>query len=717
MYRSSKNRLRLALHQLTIETLEDRALLAFAPFVADEILVKFKDGFGENERASVRAAVHATHSEGIETDAMRAAGYRGLELLKVPANVSAAIVQLQRNPMVEYAEPNWIYSHQAVSNDPYFTNGSLWGMYGDASSPANAFGSQAAEAWSAGYTGSSDIYVGIIDEGVNFQHPDLLANVWTNPFDLVDGIDNDGNGRVDDINGWDFNGNDNTVYDGRSDDHGTHVAGTIAAKGGNAAGVVGVNWNVKYISAKFLGANGGTTANAIKAVDYMTDLKTRHNLNIVATNNSWGGGGYSQSLLDAINRGGKADILFVAAAGNSGLNTDVSLFYPAGYESDAIISVAAINNTGGLASFSNYGIKSVDIGAPGVDIYSTLPNNKYGSYNGTSMAAPHVTGAAALYASTHPGASAAAIKSAIINTATPTASLAGKTVTGGRLNVGALMNANGPVTPSLTISDVMAIEGDTGTTPFSFTVSLSAASSTVVTVYYATSLETADNEDLDSLPPDQLLFEAGETSKTISVNVRGDTVVESNETFFVNLSSAVGASIAVAQGKGTIVNDDATAAPSLTIGDYQDTEGNSGTKQFTFVVTLSEPSTSIVTVNYATANGTAKSSGKAKDFTAASGTINFPVGATTMTIIVAVLGDTTNEVNETFFVNLSSAVGATLEDNQATGTILNDDGSAAALANKESDTFSSLNALDDIFADLDDSFSLEDLDLFKKKAR
>jgi subtilisin family serine protease len=324
-------------------------------------------------------------------------------------------------------------------------------MYGDATSPANQYGSQAGEAWAANKTGSNSVYVGIIDEGIQFTHPDLAGNVWTNPYDQADGLDNDGNGYVDDIHGWDFDGRNNTIYDGGQngmvDDHGTHVTGTIGARGGNGIGVAGVNWNVTYISAKFLGRRGGTTANAIKAVDYITNLKTQHHLNIVATNNSWGGGGFSQGLLDAINRGGNANILFIAAAGNGGQdgvgdNNDTTANYPSNYQCtangtyDCVIAVAAITSNGAKASFSNYGATRVDIGAPGSGVYSTTAFNTYSSYSGTSMATPHVTGAAALYASLHPGASAATIRQAIMNSATATPSLAGKTVTGGRLNVG-----------------------------------------------------------------------------------------------------------------------------------------------------------------------------------------------------------------------------------------------------------------------------------------
>jgi hypothetical protein len=284
----------------------------------------------------------------------------------------------------------------------------------------------------------------VIDEGAMFTHTDLAGQIWTNPFDRVDGIDNDGNGFIDDIHGWDFENNDNTTFDGRDDDHGTHVSGTIGAKGGNGTGVAGVNWKITIITAKFLGSSGGTTANAIKAIDYITDLKTRHGLLLPATNNSWGGGGFSQALKSAIDRANAANILFVAAAGNGGFdgvgdNNDVTPSFPASYTSANIISVAAITITGAMSSFSNFGATSVDIGAPGSAIISTVPSNNlfpsstYATFSGTSMATPHVTGGAALFAATHPTASAAAIKQAILSSAVPTSSLSGKCVTGGRL--------------------------------------------------------------------------------------------------------------------------------------------------------------------------------------------------------------------------------------------------------------------------------------------
>jgi subtilisin family serine protease len=421
------------------------ALQGGGRFVAGEVIVKFRDGTTAVGRGRALGRARGAAAERIITARMRARGdNEGLTVVRSSLSVSAAIAELSADPDVEYAEPNWIYTTDATSNDTYFTNGSLWGMYGASGSPANQFGSGAAIAWAAGRTDCGSVYVGIIDEGYMYTHPDLAANAGRNPGEVAgNGVDDDGNGYVDDVYGWDFDGNNSTVFDGLNDDHGTHVAGTIGGVGGNGTGVAGVCWKVKLLGAKFLGRNGGTTANAVKAVDYYTDLKARHGINLVATSNSWGGGGFSQALADAITRANTAGILFIAAAGNSTFNCDTSTAcYPAEYTSANVLTVASITSTGAISSFSNFGATTIDIGAPGSGIWSTVPSGSrrnivggYASYSGTSMATPHVSGAAALYAAYHPGSTAAQIKAAILNSATPTASLAGKTVTGGRLNV------------------------------------------------------------------------------------------------------------------------------------------------------------------------------------------------------------------------------------------------------------------------------------------
>ena len=419
-------------------------------FVPNQLLIKFKPTqTGARSASTILSTIGGTIEETITApsnlsiNAKTTTKEGKLLLITSTLETMAAIDAIKDLPEVEYAEPNWIYTHQALSNDTYATNGSLWGMYGATTTPANQFGSHASVAWANNKLGSNTVYVGIIDEGYMFNHEDLAANAGKNPGEVAaNGVDDDGNGLVDDVYGWDFAGNNSSVFDGVDDDHGTHVAGTIGAVGGNGKGVAGVVWNVKMLNAKFLGGTGGTLANAIKAVDYFTNLKTRQGLNIVATNNSWGGGGFSQGLQDAIERANNAGILFIAAAGNSGTNNDATPSYPASYPNANVIAVASITSTGGLSSFSQFGSTSVDIGAPGSGIWSTVPVRSkgkdvsgYASYNGTSMATPHVSGAAALYASLNPGATAAQIKAALLNSATPTSSLSGKCVTGGRLNV------------------------------------------------------------------------------------------------------------------------------------------------------------------------------------------------------------------------------------------------------------------------------------------
>lgn len=428
--------------------LVEQGLRAGKAHVADQLIVQFRAGATASDKQRALGRVNGQHSQGLARGHDRLDVNGDLDLITVrgQANLMDAIRTLQADGAVTFAEPNWVLQHQLNPNDTHYSSGALWGMYSATSSPANQYGSRAADAWNSG-TGCGDVIIGIIDEGYMYSHPDLAANAFKNPGDSTfDGVDNDGNGYVDDVYGWDFAGGDNSVFDGTGDDHGTHVAGTIGAVGGNGQGVAGVCWSVKLMSAKFLGSQGGSTANAILAVDYFTDLKVDQGLNIVATNNSWGGGGFSQGLLDAINRAAAADILFVAAAGNSGANNDTTASYPSNYTAPNVLAVAALTNSGALASYSQYGATTVDIGAPGSGVMSTVPvaSGKgrratvvggYASYNGTSMATPHVTGAAALYAQRHPGASAVDIKNAIMSTATPTTSLQGKTVTGGRLNV------------------------------------------------------------------------------------------------------------------------------------------------------------------------------------------------------------------------------------------------------------------------------------------
>ena len=342
---------------------------------------------------------------------------------------------------VRYVEPDFVITTSATPNDPSYSR--LWGLNnsGQTGGVADA-DMDVAEAWDV-TSGSRSVVVGVIDTGIDYNHPDLASNIWRNPGEIAgDGIDNDRNGYVDDVRGWDFANNDADPFD--DEGHGTHVAGTIGAVGNNGVGIVGVSWNVSLMALKFLGADGsGSTSGAVAAINYATRMRQSFGVNVVATNNSWGGGGFSSALRDAIAAGGSAGVLCVAAAGNESANNDATPSYPANYAGDAVISVAATDSSNRLATFSNYGVTTVDVAAPGVGIYSTVPGNGYASYSGTSMATPHVTGTVALLAAANPQATAAQIRTAILSTAVPLPALAGKVATGGLVNAAAALAAVG----------------------------------------------------------------------------------------------------------------------------------------------------------------------------------------------------------------------------------------------------------------------------------
>jgi hypothetical protein len=451
--------------------------------VPGELIVKYKKNANATTRGQARRAIAATAVAALTRHAS-AAGEGSTELVRLPRNASvqAMLARLRADAAVEYAEPNWIYTHE--SNDALYPH--QWALENSGQAVSGMRGApdadiDAPEAWKAAPGAARQVYVGLLDEGIDFTHPDLGAGpngvIWTNPYDPVDGLDNDGNGYVDDVHGWDFIGDDNSVYDGSAadpgiDTHGTHVAGTIGARRNNGIGVAGVASSVTIIPTKFLGASGGTTAGAVLALDYLTDLKTRHHLNIVATNNSWTGGGFSQALLDAITRAAREDILFVAAAGNGGpdeIGDDNDMFtsYPSAFDTtagagyDAVVTVAATGQADELADFSNYGATTVDLGAPGVLIVSTMPQSSYGYSSGTSMAVPHVTGAAA-FVNASLGLSGAALRTALFSAVDRVPALAGRTLTGGRLNVARLFVPADP-TPSGAPGEVVLLAKDADT--------------------------------------------------------------------------------------------------------------------------------------------------------------------------------------------------------------------------------------------------------------
>ena len=391
-----------------------------------EILVRFRPG-SKQKQAGRQVIVEKTGRQiplSIRAISPAFEIVPGLRVAKVdPADTSNAIEALRALPDVIYAEPNFIRRALVAPNDPKYPQ--MWGLNntgqpstfgGNPGIPGNDI--RAEQAWNI-TTGNRSIVVGVVDTGIDINHQDLHDNIWTNPGEIPgNGIDDDGNGFIDDIHGWDFAHNDASVFDyteptyppsqnyaGDVDDHGTHVAGTIGATGNNAIGVAGVNWQVSLLSLKFLtGVDGtGTTSDLVNALGYAKAMRQlwessggTKGANIRVLNNSYGGGGFSQAELDAIRALSDAGILFVVSAGNEAVSNDSFPNYPTNYISPNLISVAASAGSGVRAFFSNYGEATVNVTAPGEFILSTTPKNTYNFFSGTSMAAPHVSGSAAL---------------------------------------------------------------------------------------------------------------------------------------------------------------------------------------------------------------------------------------------------------------------------------------------------------------------------------
>ncbi len=405
--------------------------------VPGEVLVRVRDGFAA--QSAVVSGLARSLGEGAVLAVNPLLTDKGILKVRLSddKNLQAALARLNSEPSVEYAEPNYrVYAFDdGLPDDPGFSK--TWGLknsgQADAAGQMGTVGSDIniVPLWKEGFKGSRKVVVAVIDTGIEWTHPDLKDNLFTNLAEAGDnennGKDNDGNGFINDIHGWNFANNTKNSNDDHS--HGTHCAGTIGGVGNNGVGVAGVNWEVTLMPVKFLDAQGsGSLEGAVNSINYARMMK----VNVMS--NSWGGGGYTETLLQAIKAAKDAGIAFIAAAGNETNNNDSNPTYPAAYQVDNVTAVAATDNQDKLASFSNFGAKSVHVAAPGVKVYSTVKGGTYDTFSGTSMATPHVAGITALLMAAHPEWSYAEVKNRLITTSDPVAGLKKKVLAKGRVN-------------------------------------------------------------------------------------------------------------------------------------------------------------------------------------------------------------------------------------------------------------------------------------------
>ena len=426
-----------------------------------EVLIKYRDDRVAANHADIEAAADADVVESLDRRGgrrMRSRRLRTTELMAL----------LAQDPDVEFVEPNYVLRVDASPNDPSFP--SLWGLFNTGLNTVGGGGVAGADidapaAWDI-TTGSRANVVAIVDTGVDYNHPDLAANMWSAPasFQVTVG----GMTITCQAGTHGFNAITRTCDPMDDQYHGTHVAGTIGASGNNGAGVVGVNWTASMMGIKFMGASGsGYTSDAVLGLEFAMQAKTvfasTRGANVRVLSNSWGGGS-SQSLVNAINAANGSDMLFVAAAGNSGTNNDISPHFPSSYSTPNMVAVASSDNFDQRSSFSNYGASTVHLAAPGSAILSTLPGNSYGVLYGTSMATPQVSGAAMLALSMCQ-LTTAQLKSLLLGSVDPLPAFSGITTTGGRLNVrAAVQNCPYPKVTSVTLTPDVASPKALGTT-------------------------------------------------------------------------------------------------------------------------------------------------------------------------------------------------------------------------------------------------------------
>jgi len=417
------------------------AVAASGEAVPGQLLVRYRDAGGDRMRLRIRQA-RRDHIEHFRLKA-RKRFRSGWELFGCdPARTEEVLDSLRNDPTVAHAEPDYLIYADIIPDDPHFNL--QWGLHNTGQTDGIPDADiDAPEGWNI-TTGASDILVGVIDSGIDPEHPDLAPNIWLNPAEIPgNNIDDDNNGFIDDYHGYDFYRNDPIPDDEHG--HGTHVSGTIGAVGNDSTGVAGVAWDVSLMALKFLGPDrSGPTSAAISAIEYAIDQ------GVDLINASWGSTTYSAALYDIIALAGDAGILFVASGGNSSLDNDKYPQYPAAYDLENIVTVASTDASDELSYFSNWGLTTVDLGAPGSSIMSTLPGGQYGYMSGTSMAAPHVTGALVLARSRWPEMTSGELKAQLLAGTEVKESLVGLTVSAGRLNTRKMLES--VIAPAIELS-------------------------------------------------------------------------------------------------------------------------------------------------------------------------------------------------------------------------------------------------------------------------
>ncbi len=431
-------------------------------------------------------------------------------------------------------EPNGVFRTTAIPNDSLFST--LWGMH-----QANNVDINATEAWDNGADCSSQV-VAVIDTGVMYDHADLTDNMWRNPNERVNGIDDDGNGVIDDVYG--FNAITSSGDPRDDNGHGTHCAGTIGARGGNGIGVAGVCHSIQIMAIKFLDSSGsGSLWNAVRAINYVTTMK-RRGVNVVLSSNSWGGGGYYSALFSAIQDAQNEGLLFVAAAGNNYNNNDANPSYPASYNLDSIVSVAAVDRYGVKANFSNYGATSVDIAAPGVSIASTWVGGGYNTISGTSMATPHISGVLAFLKARAPYLTRQQLKTALMrgDMVKPLSALQGQMVVPGIPDLAALLTDPSKFVPVPLTPAPTATPSPTRTpAPTATATPLPTVTPTPTPAWYNISGAVTDSSG-------NVLSGATVTLRFSDGSSRAATTGPSGEYLFVSILSPVRYSLTVTKG-------------------------------------------------------------------------------------------------------------------------------------------------------------------------